>query len=149
MTNVNENTKQVEFADINDAANVTPEEQKKIDDAKIQYPIWKPTNPGQVLKGYIYQVLGFPNLNDGKGSILLNIRTDNEKYPMVGFWLNTVAHSQTMKITGMKPVNDSFDEKLKAIEPIRERLILIRYEGEVKSQKKGYKPYQNYTIVEI
>lgn len=149
MTENKPKEKEIEYAEIDDSANVTADEQKKIDDAKIQYPIWKPTKEGQILKGYVHEVLEFPQLNDGKGSLLLNLRTDNEKFPMVGFWLNTVAQSQLIKITGKKPADTSFDEKAKIIKDVTDKLILIKYEGEVKSQKKGYKPYQNYTIVEI
>jgi hypothetical protein len=146
MTNVNE---QIEYADINDSALVTDEEKTKIKESKVRYPIWKPNIIGQSLKAYVHEILDFSELNDGKGSILLNLKTSSESFPFVAFWLNTVAISQIMKLSGKKPDSESFADKVKVIQLMQDKLLLIQFEGEVASKIKGRKAYQNYTIVEI
>jgi len=147
MTNVNE--KITQYAEIDESASLTEQEKQKIKESKVRYPLWKPSIIGQTLKGYVHEVLDFPELNDGKGSVLLNLKTSSETYPIVAFWLNTVAISQMMKLTGKKPESDTFVEKAKIIQLMQDKLLLIQYEGEVASKIRGRKPYQNFTIIEV
>lgn len=142
MTNV----KETETVTINQI--VTDEIKEKLKNAKTQYPQWKGKDIDDTLVGEVVEVLDFPNLNDGKGSILMNIRTDDEKYPVVAYWLNTVAQSQCYGIVG-KPANESHDERARVLKLMQGKLIAIRYSGEKKSSKRGYKPYQDYTIIEV
>lgn len=123
--------------------------QEKLNNQLVIYPVLKFTEKGQTIKGLVIDVINYPNMNEGKGSILVNLNTLNKDIPIVTFWLNTVAQSQMFKVLGIKPnSNATFEEKAKILEQMKDKEIVIRFEGEQKSTKKGYKPYMNYTIVE-
>lgn len=146
MTNVKEKKEETIYANMNQK--ISDEIKEKLKNAKTQHPQWRGQNIDDSLVGEVAEILDFPNLNDGRGSMLMNLRTDDENYPEVAFWLNTVAQSQCFNIVG-KPINETHEEKAKTLKQMEGKLIAIRYNGEKKSSKRGYKPYQDYTIIEV
>jgi hypothetical protein len=139
--------KEIEYADIDESDE--KEIQEKLDKAKVQYPNWKGKIIGQTLTGTIKEILTFRDLNGkDKHGILMNLYTKSEKFPTVSIWANTVILSGLKKLSKEQNFSnfDMMTQSLKSIEGIT---IALRYEGEEQPSQKGFKPYQNYSIVEI
>lgn len=151
-TNVTKTTEQIDeqIADLNDLL-VHDDDgvQKTFAEAKQVYPVLKMTEAGQIFQGMVIDVIGYEKMNEGRGSILFNLKTQSEKTPVVTFWLNVVAVSQCAKILNVKSIPQEFVEKLSMLEGMTGKGIYIRFNGTKKATKKGYQPYQDYTILEI
>ena len=123
--------------------------QKKLNEAKIQYPQWKPDIKGKTITGYIKEILTFKDLNGKeKHGVLINLQTKNDKYPIVSIWMNTVLLSLFKRLSTEQSFGD-FESLTRSIKTCEGRIFAIRYEGEEKSSVKGFSPYQNYTVIEI
>lgn len=139
--------KEIIYANIDESTD--KEMQDKLNEAKIQYPIWKGEIKGQTISGYVKEILTFKDLNgSNKHGVLLNLQTKSEEYPIVTVWANTVILSGLKRLATLQNFM-SFEAMTESLKTIEGKLIALRYEGEEKSSQKGFKPYQNYTIVEI
>ena len=139
--------KEIVEADINESED--KEIQEKLNQSKIQYPIWKGKEVGQTITGYVKEILTFKDLNGkDKHGVLINLQTKNEKFPIVSIWANTVILSNLKRLAELQNFN-SFETMTEALKTIQSKVIAIRFEGEVQPTQKGFKPYQNYTLTEI
>ena len=141
------NKEEIEIAEIDERED--EELSKKLDEAKIQYPVWKPNNLKQTIQGIVKEILTFQNLNGKeKHGVLINLQTKNDKYPVVSIWANTVILSNLKRMSDVQ-IFDSFDTLTSSLKTNEGKMIALRFEGQVKSSIKGNQPYDNYTLVEI
>lgn len=145
------NKETVEYANIDESTDINIKEQvaRAIEQSKKQYPLWKPEKAGSILIGYVNNVIGMPNLNMGKGSILLELKTRNEKYPVVSMFSNVVIENQLINISKMECNKTVFESKLNCIKSLIGRTFAFTYNGEIQGKQAGSKPYRDYIIVEI
>ena len=144
---MNTNEQKTEIADIDERYEI--DIQEKLNSSKIQFPNWKPSKIGQTITGYVKEILTFKDLNGKeRHGILINLQTKNDNFPIVSIWSNTVILSNLKKLSYDKSF-ESFENLTNSLKTVENRTIAIRYEGEVQPAQKGFKPYQNFTIVEI
>jgi len=140
-------TKEIEYADINESDE--KEIQDKLDSAKVQYPNWKGKVLGQTITGAIKEVLTFRDLNGkDKHGVLVNLYTKSDKYPVVSIWANTVILSGLKRLCADQNFSN-FDMLTQNLKTLEGETIAIRFEGEEQPSQKGFKPYQNYSVVGI
>lgn len=144
---MSEKENKVEYAKIDESDE--KDVQEKLNASKTLYPQWKGDTKGQTITGYVKEILTFKDLNGkDKHGVLVNLQTKNDAYPVVSIWANTVI------LSGLKRIAEgqnfmSFETMTESLKTIEGKTIALRYEGEEKSSQKGFKPYMNYTVVEI
>ena len=127
----NEEIEEYKVPSINLSKNI----KEKMEESGKKYPIWNPSQIGEVVGGGVEEVEYLEHLNENTGGYLIRIK--DEKGNKFVVFPNIV---MTKKLSVICPTGSLIE--------LKGKFIYIQYDGEQQPKNTKLKPYKTYTVIE-
>lgn len=115
--------------------NLNKDIQTRLEESGKKYPIWNPSQIGEVVGGIVENVEFLEHLNENSGGYLVRIQ-DNKGNKFVVF-PNVVMTKKLVTLCSTSEMTE-----------LKNKRIFIQYDGEQQPKNPKLKPYKTYTVVE-